>query len=307
MMPSSEQQKPKRLFIKHIVSKIFLEDWPTKLVALAITFALWLGVTGLSTPTARRMSDIPLTLSYSNNTEITNSPIQNVSIVVSGDRRKINQLSETGLVVSLDLSDVAPGDRVVQLTPENVMIDLPLGVKLQEILPNKIAVRLEAVEEKDVAVKIETQGEVPDGFEIYGETVTPHKVRVRAPAAYLRTLNSIPTDKIDLRNRQTDFTARQIAVSLSNPKATALEPAVDVTFRIGEKRVERTFHVPVGNAAGKKATIMLFGGKSIINSLKPEDIRIEQRKEASGNESLKVQLPDALTDKIEVRKTRSNF
>ena len=60
------------LFVRHILSKIFLEDWLTKLVALAITLALWVSVTGLSTPTTRRIADIPLTLSYSIQTEITN-------------------------------------------------------------------------------------------------------------------------------------------------------------------------------------------------------------------------------------------
>ena len=43
------------LFLKHVARKVFLEDWTTKLVALAITLALWVGVTGLSTPTTRRI------------------------------------------------------------------------------------------------------------------------------------------------------------------------------------------------------------------------------------------------------------
>src|SRR5690606_4223325 len=145
--PTNETTQPAGKAVRHILGKIFLEDWLTKLVALAITIALWVGVTGLSTPTTRRIADIPLTLSYPNNTEITNSPVQSISIVVSGDKRRVNQLTESNLVVSLDLSDVPPGDRVIELTPDSVSIELPLGVKLQEINPNRIAVRIEAVEE----------------------------------------------------------------------------------------------------------------------------------------------------------------
>src|SRR5256885_16956527 len=40
----SLSKKPRRLFFRHIVRKIFLEDWAMKLVALLITFGLWFGV-----------------------------------------------------------------------------------------------------------------------------------------------------------------------------------------------------------------------------------------------------------------------
>ena len=70
----AEGQKPRKLFAKHIVRKIFLEDWALKLLALVITLALWLGVTGLSTPTKTRVT-VPLVPSISNSAEITNSLI----------------------------------------------------------------------------------------------------------------------------------------------------------------------------------------------------------------------------------------
>jgi YbbR domain-containing protein len=117
-MAAEDQNPTGLLFLKHVARKVFLEDWTTKLVALAITLALWVGITGLSTPTTRRIAEVPLTLSYSNKTEITNSPVQAVSIVISGDRRKVNQITEQGLVVSVDLSDVPPGDKVVDLLPD---------------------------------------------------------------------------------------------------------------------------------------------------------------------------------------------
>lgn len=289
------------LFLKHVASKVFLEDWTTKLVALGITLALWVGVTGLSTPTTRRMADIPLTLSYSNKTEITNSPVQAVSIVISGDKRKVNQITESGLVVSVDLSDALPGDRIVPLSPENVSIDLPLGVKLQEIQPSRIAVRLEAVEEKEVPVKVEVQGQLPDGFESYSETATPARVRVRGPSSYIRGLASVSTDKIDISEKQADFTARQVPINLSNPKATVPESVVDVTFRIGEQRIERTFSVPVGT--GKRAQVVLFGGRSLFDGILPSDIKVEI---AGGSDKPTVELPDSLAGRVEVRRVKLN-
>src|SRR6478752_8738348 len=89
------------LFFKHIIRKIFLEDWAMKLLALVITLGLWLGVTGLSTPTTKRFT-VPLVPNISNSAEITSALIQEVDIVVSGDKRKVDQINRTDLSATLD-------------------------------------------------------------------------------------------------------------------------------------------------------------------------------------------------------------
>ena len=232
-----------------------------KLIALVITFGLWLGVTGLSTPITARFTAVPLTLRISNNAEITNTPLQEVDVVLKGDKRRIDQINKSDLVVSIDLTDVPAGDRVILLSPDTVSLSLPTGIKLEEVQPNRIAVKIEPVEEKDIPVQVVTEGTLADGYELYSQTVLPSKVRVRGPSSFIKTLDSVGTDKIDLTGRDSDFTARQIAVNVANPKATVLDTVADVVFRIGEKRIERLFRVPVaGNEhATKTATAVLFG------------------------------------------------
>lgn len=293
--------RPGKLFFKHIARKIFLEDWVMKLAALVITLALWLGVTGLSTPTTQRLTGVPLSLRYSNNTEVTNSPTQEVDIVITGDKRKIAQVNKNDLVVSLDISDVQPGERVVSLDPENVNISLPPGIKLDEIYPNRIPVRIEMVEEKDIAVNARTEGELTDGYEVYEQTVVPAKVRVRGPASFIKSLDFVSTEPIDLSGRASDFTAKQIPIGVSNPKATVLDAAVDVAFRIGEKRVERIYSVPVKEAPGKRASVVLFGPRSLFEAIRPEDIQVEMSRNETGQEVPRLILPTSIEGKVEVR------
>ena len=119
-------------------------------MALVITFALWLGVTGLRAPTTARLKNVTLNLRVSNSIEVTNSPVQEVDLVVTGDKHKIDQINPRDLVASLDLTEVQAGDRTVQITPENVNVELPTGVKLEEVQPNKIAIKLEAVMEREI-------------------------------------------------------------------------------------------------------------------------------------------------------------
>jgi YbbR domain-containing protein len=287
------------LWLKQILKKVFLEDWVMKLVALAITLALWLGVTGLSTPTTQRLTSIPLNLRFSNNIEVTQSPIQEVDLLVTGDKRKLAQINKNDLTVSIDISDVTPGDRVVNLSYDTVSISpvLPTGVRV-EVQPSRIPIRIEAVEEKEIAVKAETAGDVPDGYEVYTETINPAKVHVRGPANFVRSLSSVSTERIDLSNRVVDFTARQVPVSVSNPKAAVLETVVDVTFRIGEKRVERIYSVPIDG--GKRATVVLFGGKSLFENVRAADIHVE----VDGNDEPRVVLPPALDGRVEIRSVK---
>lgn len=290
---------PRKFFLKQILRKIFLEDWLLKLVALVITLALWLGVTGLSTPTTKRFS-VPLNFSIANDAEITNTPIQEVDIVISGDKRKIEQINRAELAASVDLSDVAAGDRVLSLTPENVFVALPLGVKLDEIQPGRIAVRLEAVTEKDVVVKAKTMGEPAAGFEIYGETVSPPNVRVRGPVSFIRTLDSVETDPIDIAAAREDVTARQVAIRVSNNLSAVLNTVVDVTIKIGGKRVERTFTTQV---AGRRAAIILYGPKTVVDAIRPEDLKPEIVKTDGQPDTVRLELGQDLSG-VEIRSAK---
>ncbi|MGI8883104.1 MAG: hypothetical protein ACR2IA_02545, partial [Pyrinomonadaceae bacterium] len=92
--------EPRQRFFKRLFRKIFIEDWLMKLFALVITLALWLGVSGLRAPITTRLNNIVLQPRISNELEITNSPVTEVALVVTGDSRKIDQIRRENLIVS---------------------------------------------------------------------------------------------------------------------------------------------------------------------------------------------------------------
>lgn len=303
------EREQRRIFFRRLFRRVFLEDWLLKLTALAITLALWLGVTGIRT--TDHLKNVPLNLRVSNDIEITHASASDVDISVTGDKPKIDQLRQRlnlhDLIVSVDLTDVKPGEKTVQLSPENVSIDLPSGVRLDEIQPNKIGVRLEKVDEREVAVKAETEGSVADGFEVYSQTVIPAKVRVRGAESFVRQLDAVTTEKINLDNRREDFTARQVGLNIINPNVTVLDGIVDVIFKIGEKRIERMLTVPVKTDTGtKKVTVVLFGARSLLENLRPEDLQVQLAKSDTGEIVPQVILPTDLQNAIEIRKLKIN-
>ena len=134
---------------------------------------------------------------------------------------------------------------------DTISVPLEQGVTLVEVVPGRIAVNIEAVEEKDIEVMAQTTGNVAAGFEIYSTAVLPPKISVRGPASVVRTIEFVQTDRIDITGKKDGFTARQIAVTSPDPKAAVLNTVVDVAFRIGEHRFERAFITPVIGLAGK--------------------------------------------------------
>lgn len=297
--------RPSRLFFKHVLRKVFLEDWGLKLMALVITLALWLGVTGLSTPVTKRFT-VPLVIGISNNAEITNAPEKEIDIILSGDKRKIDQINRSELTAMIDVSDLAAGDRLLQLTPETVAVpQLPPGVKLEGVQPGGIAVRLENVEERDIEVRPQLSGRPAEGFEVYETRVTPTKVRVRGPESYVRTIDFVPTGPIEIDGAREAQTARQVPVSVSSPKTSVVSSTVvDVQIDIGERRIERTFVVPARDNPATRARVVLFGPKSLLDEIAPDDLRVDISHLPDGTETPRLTLPPNLRDKVVERSVR---
>jgi hypothetical protein len=304
-MATEIQKNGTRSFVRQVGKKVFLEDWGLKLTALVITLGLWFAVTGLSTPTRERKT-VPLEFIVSPNAQITSSTQQDVQIDLSGDKRKLDQIDRDQLKVISDLSNSAPGDLAVTLSPETVSVDLPQGVKLEDVQPGRIRVKLEAVAERDLEVKPQTIGDVVAGYEVYSISVVRPRIRVRGPASVVNTLDNVFTEKIDLAGRREDFTARQVPVGTGNPQASVLDTFVDVFFRIGERRIERYFSVPVPSAPGRHASFFVYGPRSVVMKAKPEDFRVDMQLSGNGDLSPQVTPPIEIADLVEIRRLKMN-
>jgi YbbR-like protein len=300
LIPSEKTINQRKEFFLALVERIFLRDWGTKLMALAITLAIWFGVTGQSV--TRRIRNVHVNYLQSNEMQITNDPIHEVEITITGDKQKIDQLKEVDLVISADLSDIQPGDKIVQLSPETVSLDLPSGVKLDEVQPNKIAVKLEKVLEREIDVKADFEDSLPEGLEVYSKIAEPAKVRVRGPESVVKSLDSISTEKISLENRNSNFVAKQIGLNLVNSKVTVLDSIVDVSVKLGEKRTERLITVETKHENELKTfNVVLLAPRSVLDKIKSEDIQITLGTSPDGKLIPTAVLPAELQNLVEIK------
>src|SRR6185295_11539814 len=179
---------------ERLLRKLFLEDWGLKLLALTITVALWLGVTGQNKPVTLRVSGVQLSFLRPEKMEISNEPPSTVEVILTGSKDKLDRIGPRDLMATVDLSDQKAGERVVKLTLDRVKLDLQEDIKIQAFHPAAISIRLEPIVEASVAVEVKFEGKLPDGFEVQRTSVNPSKVRLRGPADRINALRKVTTE-----------------------------------------------------------------------------------------------------------------
>ena len=283
----------KDAFLGYWLRRIFIDDWLMKIVALVVTIALWLGVTGLRTPTTRNINNVSLSPLVATNYEITNTMTPEIDIEITGDKDKVNQIDPRQLSARVDLTSLKEGDQTIQLTPKSVSVELPNGVTVVRLTPDKIAVRLERVEIKEVPVKIEFTGEVGDGFEVYSKTANPAKVNVRGPRSFIDSLSFVSTGKVDLADRENSFSTK-VALQVSDPKISFVgDVTTMVNVEVGLIRSESIVTVPYeSEERSRRAIVTLFGPRVTLEKLRTEDIVIAEQPDNEGNSILSAVLPD---------------
>jgi YbbR domain-containing protein len=289
--------RPNLLFFKHILRKIFLEDWFLKLVALLITLGLWYGVSVSSKKGTATMA-AQLAFRVSDNSILMSPGVQDVTIRVAGDDQTIDRLFGNDIRIAADLTQTPNGDTVVELTPQNISTNLPSGVRVEDIQPSRIAVTLEPVQIKEVAVEAALVGEPAAGYEVYSTSVTPAKIGIRGPESFMSTLETVPTGPIDIAGARSELSAKQVPISINNPKVAVFNTVADVSIVVGEKRVERSFDIVSGT---KKVHAVLFGPRSVLAKTRAADMKVEVSKNIDGAEVPRLTLPDGMQAIVEIR------
>jgi YbbR domain-containing protein len=207
--------------------KAFLEDWGLKLLALAITLALWLAVTGQNKPVTLRVSGVQLNFLRHEGLEISNELPSTIEVVLTGSPGKLDRIGPR---------DQKPGERIVRLSRDRVQMDLPEGVTLQGFHPATIPIRLEPRVEAQLEVEVKFEGTLPEGYELRSVTASPARVRLRGPADRVNALHKAITETVWLDGKKESFNQSNVAINIPDPRVDVLDPTVDISVEIVEKK-----------------------------------------------------------------------
>jgi YbbR domain-containing protein len=288
---------------------LLFEDWTLKLVALAITLGLWYAVTTQRAPAQTRLRGVQLDFILPEGVEIGNDPVDEVDVTVEGSQSKLVELNARNLVARADLTELSTGDRVLRLTERNVLMDLPEGVRIVNINPRSLTLHLEPLVERDVPVEARFEGDPPEGFRRGAVQVSPPGVRVRGPQSHVGAVERVFTETISLAGQRETLLRPQVAVDIPDSKVTPLEASVSVRVEIGEEQAERRFaNVPVRAASGapvapQSVALTLRGPRTVVDALRPEDVRLVVEVAEDGRPAPRLSLPPSAQGRVELFNT----
>jgi YbbR domain-containing protein len=303
-------QLPQILF--RWLRQLIFDDWGMKLLALAITIGLWYGVTGQREPATIRLRNVNLRFLLPADMEISNTPIDQVEVILDGSKQALGVINVHNPVASVDVNDYKSGERILKLTPDRITMELPDGVSIEGIEPSMIPLQIERRVEREIEIEPQFEGNLPEGFEMISSQTAPSKVRIRGPESHVNSLSKVSTEKVSLSGRTSNFDVLQAAVEIPNQKVVALDTSVTIHVKIGEERIEKHFTgVYIKNSQtsnefslSTNMTATLYGPRSILEKLKTEDVKIifpDNSNEAIDKSQYQLILPPEAEGKIEIR------
>lgn len=208
-------------------------NWFAKLFSLAIATMLWITIAGETNSEVGMV--VPL--EYRNippHSELAGDSTNTVEVRLRGAATLIKEMSARDISATVDLSSMAPGEKVVQLTPQNVRA--PFGIEIIRVNPSQVRLSLERTITKRIQVIPRQDGEAAQGAEVFAVTATPATVEIQGPDSKVREMESIPTAVVRVNKRGSSFN-QLIELDVADPAVRLLYLApVDVHVGIREKK-----------------------------------------------------------------------
>jgi hypothetical protein len=280
------------------------------LKALSLLLALLLFIVSRQPVIDLRLADVPIEYrGLSPGVKIVGDAEQTVSLRLSGPRDIVRSLTPNQLLVIADLSGKEPGERVVQLRVDESF--LPDNVKVMQIEPPSIRIKLEPSVAKRVRVEAKLTESVAEGREFYGVELYPGEVEVEGPKSIVDRMESVLTEAVSLDGRDADFQT-SVEVDVPQDSLQVKTPGrIELSVKIGEERLLRRFAgAPVRwidkSATGwlltKTVRLEVYGPKSAVEALRADDLRVEV-KTANLPPNVTIVTPQVqLPANIEIRK-----
>ena len=212
------------------MSRVLTAHWELKLIAIVVAFTLWFFVAtsehaqlGLATPV--EYVGLPPEL------VLVAGQRESVDVQVRAVRSVAARLNPETVRVHVDLTGLAEGDTVVQLTPSDV--HTPAGATVTRITPARLALTVAAAATTTAAVVPQVRGTPASGYVIQRVRVEPSAVRIKGPRSTIESRGEISTLPVDVSGTHRTVVQN---VGLMLPASTYLtrERTVEVTVEIAE-------------------------------------------------------------------------
>ena len=267
------------------IKGLLLHNKGLKIASVVLAFVTWYAIRSvINFETV--VSDIPITIQVNPGWAILDRSAQTVDVLFRGSQEDVRYLNRDQITVEADIRGKSfAGALNVKLLPKNVKA--PGAVRAVLIWPDEVTLKLDQEGEKQVPVKADLQGTVPEGYEVDKVECNPASVLLQGPRQRLDEIESVRTAPIDLEDRVRSFKKMKMMVlSPSENWVGRVSPSnVVVEITIVERSATKELSgVPVrmlvSPGAGPKmelwpakVDVVLKGLAESVKSLKTEDVQ----------------------------------
>lgn len=269
---SAERTPPLR-----ILSELVFRDWGLK--ALAFVVAVFLFV--FTRDEVTRVFTVPLKAVDDPERVLLTELPETVQVQARGPWTRINRLQDYDFgTATLDLRDARPGP----LEVDEAGIVMPSGVMLAGIQYDHVDLRFDPVIERDVDVEPRLAGAPAPDYELVGVDARPGRVRVRGGESFVRRVQGLATERLDVSGADHDVEGRialveppegvTLVTTAAATGAAGEEGMVMVRARIVARQESRTIVVPVVVPEGLDPTGAVPRSYEVIASGPVPDFRV---------------------------------
>lgn len=280
---------------------LFAGNTGAKAVSVIVAVVLWVVVLGSRAVEVSK--EIPLVITTPSDLVISNDIPEKVVFKLSGPKAFLRAiLDRPEDPIRVNLSGARAGLVTYRFFADNIR--LPIGVRVLQVNPASMVVKLEAQKTKEVPVRLEMRGALPEGYVLKRAEISPRTIRIRGPESRIEGITEAPTTPIDLSQiragiqMEAQFDVPRLGVRIEGdlPKISLDVSAVQANYKIrirgGDIKVDSKHNARVDEAA---VTVYVRMDQDEIPKLDPSQISVavdlKDKTKGRYTSKVKVSLP----------------
>lgn len=200
-MKSQESRSRFSLLLNRRGSLQWSESLALKAVSLLLSLILWVTILGYRREETKK--NVRLEPQLPPGMMIVNKIPAYIQFTLSGPRVMLEAAEKRIQPIRLDLTHTRQSTNGFTVT-EDLLGELPPGVRVTYISPPQVLIRLEEVVEKYIPVKATLTGKLAEGFEVAMVKAMPSKVAVSGPKGLLDSLEFVGTQALNIEGANTN-------------------------------------------------------------------------------------------------------
>ncbi len=257
-----------------------LVNWPLKLLAVSLAFAIWVFVS--SEKRGVQDFEVPLDVRLPAHLALLEAPRATVTVRLRGPESLIRGVRPVGMELSVELTDLPAGVQEIQLAKTDLS-GVPRGVEVDYIDPPSVQLQLDDRGKLKFPIDVTFLGQPPQGYAFYGAHVTPDELTLEGPRSQLLLVEALHTQPVRLDQRTEPFTATVTAVPGHASLRVVETTPIKVNVEVDVAPVERTFTgVPVvaigqvyeTSVSPTHTAVTLSGPPALLERLRSRQLRL---------------------------------